>query len=226
MGALEAVARDLAGDAKLTLGEVLKRHPGLLPRPLDSALGQIWGYALNEVRHVEGVSAQPRGSGVPGRAGGGDGDLPDEEAVAPSRSLRAPGPRYRNTVWIGPKARAVSKPLRHLVCKEDGFAMRGKPARSCCPPAIVRCALMENRLIPISEREFRIYALSLQPPSVADSHDVEGAWKSADGSCVGALLVGDGDGRMLILRRQVDARFVVVAEERVDLVRDRHHGPS
>ena len=76
---------------------------------------------------------------------------------------------------------------------------------------------MENRLIPISEREFRIYALSLQPPSVADSHDVESAWKSPDGSCVGALLVGHGDGRMLILRRQVDARFVVVAEERVDL---------
>jgi hypothetical protein len=41
MGALEAVARDLAGDPKPTLGEVLKRHPGLLPRPLDSALGQI-----------------------------------------------------------------------------------------------------------------------------------------------------------------------------------------
>lgn len=53
MGALEAVARDLAGDAKLTLGEVLKRHPGLLPRPLDNALAQIWGYASNEARHVE-----------------------------------------------------------------------------------------------------------------------------------------------------------------------------
>jgi hypothetical protein len=53
MGALEAVARDLAGDAKLTLGEVLKRHRGLLPRPLDSALAQIWGYASNEARHVE-----------------------------------------------------------------------------------------------------------------------------------------------------------------------------
>ena len=53
MGALEAVARDLAGDPKLTLGEVLKRHPGLLPRPLDNALAQIWGYASNEARHVE-----------------------------------------------------------------------------------------------------------------------------------------------------------------------------
>ena len=53
MGALEAVARDVAGDPKATLGEVLKRNPGLLPRPLDTALAQIWGYASNEARHVE-----------------------------------------------------------------------------------------------------------------------------------------------------------------------------
>ncbi len=53
MGALEAVARDLTGDAKATLGEVLKRNPKLLPRPLDTALSQVWGYASNEARHVE-----------------------------------------------------------------------------------------------------------------------------------------------------------------------------
>jgi len=52
MGALECVARDLTGDAKATLGEILKRHPGLLPKPLDSALSQVWGYASNEARHV------------------------------------------------------------------------------------------------------------------------------------------------------------------------------
>lgn len=76
---------------------------------------------------------------------------------------------------------------------------------------------MENRLVPISEREFRIYALSLQPPSVVDSHDFRAGWKSADGSYVGALFTASGDERMLILRRQVDARFVVVAEDRVSL---------
>ena len=27
--------------------------PGLLPRPLDNALAQVWGYASNEARHVE-----------------------------------------------------------------------------------------------------------------------------------------------------------------------------
>ena len=53
MGALEAVARDLSGEPKATLGEVLKRNPGLLPKPLDTALAQVWGYASNEARHVE-----------------------------------------------------------------------------------------------------------------------------------------------------------------------------
>ena len=52
MGALEAVARDLAGDPKATLGEVVKRNPDLLPKPLSTALSQLWGYASNEARHV------------------------------------------------------------------------------------------------------------------------------------------------------------------------------
>ncbi len=52
MGALECVARDLTGDPKATLGGILKRHPGLLPKPLDAALSQVWGYASNEARHV------------------------------------------------------------------------------------------------------------------------------------------------------------------------------
>ena len=53
MGCLECVARDLTGDGKATLGEALKRYPGLLPKPLDTALSQIWGYASNEARHVQ-----------------------------------------------------------------------------------------------------------------------------------------------------------------------------
>lgn len=53
MGALEAVARDLSGDTKATLGEVLKKNPDLLPKPLDTALSQVWGYASNEARHVK-----------------------------------------------------------------------------------------------------------------------------------------------------------------------------
>jgi AbiJ N-terminal domain 4 len=52
MGSLECVARDLTGNPKATLGEILKRHPGLLPKPLDEALSKVWGYASNEARHV------------------------------------------------------------------------------------------------------------------------------------------------------------------------------
>jgi len=52
MGALECLARDVTGEPKATLGEVLKRNPGLLPKPLDTALQQVWGYASNEARHV------------------------------------------------------------------------------------------------------------------------------------------------------------------------------
>lgn len=53
MGSLECVARDVAGNPKATLGEILKRFPDLLPKPLDTALSQVWGYASNEARHVQ-----------------------------------------------------------------------------------------------------------------------------------------------------------------------------
>jgi hypothetical protein len=53
MGSLECVAREFTGDSKATLGEALRRYPGLLPKPLDTALSQIWGYASNEARHIQ-----------------------------------------------------------------------------------------------------------------------------------------------------------------------------
>ena len=53
MGALEAVARDLVGNPNATLGQIIKRHPDLLPRPLDKALSHLWGYASTEARHVQ-----------------------------------------------------------------------------------------------------------------------------------------------------------------------------
>jgi hypothetical protein len=52
MGSLECVARALTGNSKATLGVILKQYPGLLPKPLDAALSQVWGYASNEARHV------------------------------------------------------------------------------------------------------------------------------------------------------------------------------
>jgi hypothetical protein len=53
MGSLECVARDLSNNPKAALGEILKKNPDLLPKPLDTALSQIWGYASNEARHVQ-----------------------------------------------------------------------------------------------------------------------------------------------------------------------------
>ena len=52
MAALECVARDVTGDQNATLGELVKRNPGLLPVPLDKGLEKIWGYASEQARHV------------------------------------------------------------------------------------------------------------------------------------------------------------------------------
>lgn len=53
MAALECVAREIAGDPKATLGKILDRTPGLIPRPLDEALSKMWGYASQVGRHVQ-----------------------------------------------------------------------------------------------------------------------------------------------------------------------------
>jgi hypothetical protein len=59
VGALEALARDLANDSNATLGQTVKRLA--LPQPLDQAAEKLWGYASDSARHVtEGHS--PSGS--------------------------------------------------------------------------------------------------------------------------------------------------------------------
>lgn len=52
MASLECLARDLTGDASATLGEILRRHGGLIPRPLDIAVEKAWGYASERGRHI------------------------------------------------------------------------------------------------------------------------------------------------------------------------------
>lgn len=52
MCALECTARETTGDARATLGDILKRHPDVVPKPLDDALGKMWGYASETARHV------------------------------------------------------------------------------------------------------------------------------------------------------------------------------
>lgn len=52
MASLECVARQITGDHRSTLGQILNHHRGLLPPPLDTAVGQVWGFASNNGRHL------------------------------------------------------------------------------------------------------------------------------------------------------------------------------
>ncbi len=52
MAAVECVAREACGDQRATLGEIIDRHPGLVPRPLDEGLKRLWGYASEMGRHL------------------------------------------------------------------------------------------------------------------------------------------------------------------------------
>jgi len=52
MAALECVAREIAGNPKATLGEIIKRESGLIPKPLDDAVAKAWGYASEHARHI------------------------------------------------------------------------------------------------------------------------------------------------------------------------------
>lgn len=72
MAALECVARDVTGDSNATLGEIIKRNPGLIPAPLDTGVAKIWGYASEQGRHLrEGNSPKHQEAElVVGLAGG------------------------------------------------------------------------------------------------------------------------------------------------------------
>lgn len=52
MAALECVAREACGDEKATLGDIMKRHRDIVPRPLDEVIPKIWGYASENARHI------------------------------------------------------------------------------------------------------------------------------------------------------------------------------
>jgi hypothetical protein len=55
MAALECLSRDVVGDARPTLGELMKRYRGALaiPPPLDQAIEKAWGYASEVGRHLQ-----------------------------------------------------------------------------------------------------------------------------------------------------------------------------
>jgi hypothetical protein len=52
MAALECVARDTCG-SKDTLGDLIRRNPGLFPKPIHQIVGKAWGYTSNFGRHLE-----------------------------------------------------------------------------------------------------------------------------------------------------------------------------
>lgn len=52
LACLECVAREVTGDKKATLGELIKRHPNIVPKPLDIAIDKIWGFTSEQGRHL------------------------------------------------------------------------------------------------------------------------------------------------------------------------------
>lgn len=51
IGALEATAREVTGRPSDTLGRLISELN--LPKPLDSAVDKLWGYASNHARHIQ-----------------------------------------------------------------------------------------------------------------------------------------------------------------------------
>lgn len=60
MAALECVAREVTGDSKATLGEIIKKFPDAIPKPLDSAIAKAWGFASEQGRHIREGRAPER----------------------------------------------------------------------------------------------------------------------------------------------------------------------
>ncbi|MDM8350883.1 hypothetical protein P8H27_18570 [Pseudomonas sp. sp1636] len=52
MASLECVAREITGDRKANLGDIMKRHTYIIPEPLDQAIIKAWGYASENGRHI------------------------------------------------------------------------------------------------------------------------------------------------------------------------------
>jgi hypothetical protein len=53
LACLECVAREITGDKKSTLGDLMKKFPGVIPSPLDQAVTKIWGFTSEQGRHLK-----------------------------------------------------------------------------------------------------------------------------------------------------------------------------
>ena len=52
MAALECTAREITKNPSATLGDILRRHTNLFPKPLNEAVPKLWGYASETGRHL------------------------------------------------------------------------------------------------------------------------------------------------------------------------------
>ena len=52
LACLECVTREATGDTKSTLGDLMKKFPGVIPTPLDQAVTKIWGFTSEQGRHL------------------------------------------------------------------------------------------------------------------------------------------------------------------------------
>ncbi|MFA7689309.1 MAG: hypothetical protein WCX96_04415 [Bacilli bacterium] len=52
MAGLECLFREVSGDKKSNLGDLLKKFNSIIPQPLDQAIDKIWGYASEHSRHI------------------------------------------------------------------------------------------------------------------------------------------------------------------------------
>jgi hypothetical protein len=73
------LARAITGDPQATLGEILKKHPDLLPRPLYEALSKVW-FCFDGGSPSQGRSAaETGGSRTSGRADRRGGDVLEQK---------------------------------------------------------------------------------------------------------------------------------------------------
>ncbi|CAG0941078.1 hypothetical protein BROC_01266 [Candidatus Brocadiaceae bacterium] len=50
---MECVAREITGDKKLTLGELIKKNREIVPAPLDTVIEKMWGFSSEQGRHLQ-----------------------------------------------------------------------------------------------------------------------------------------------------------------------------
>jgi hypothetical protein len=52
LAALECVSREVVGNKKATLGELINKNPNIVPPPLNDVISKIWGYSSEQGRHL------------------------------------------------------------------------------------------------------------------------------------------------------------------------------